>query len=309
MPPRLSPQAVRLLADQSSVIAAWQAYAPSHEAMSRAVKRGEWRNLAPGVFLSTPAPAQDEQYLWAAALSCGTSGMLSGQAALNAHGWKGERRGPIDVVAHPGANARAKAKPTWIRLHRTTVMPRAAKGGIPRARPPRATIDAAAWAESDEEAEMIVVSVLQQRLVTGRELSNELADLPVVNRRRKVLEIIDEFDSGITSMNELRFARLCREHGIREPDRQVRRRDSRGDLRRLDVYWDAEGVVVEIDGIGHNELAEEMDDDFRQNSLVISGDRRFLRVSTAKLRHDPDEFIGQLVDALEQGAADRAGCG
>ena len=299
--PHLSSDALHLLKAQSNVVAAWQPGAPSHEAMTRAVAKGQWRRMAHGVFLAAPGPALDEQYLWAAALYGGASGMLSGQAALVAHGWTVERRCDIDVLVRRSTHAYSEGKPEWLRLHRTTVMPRVAKGGIPRARVPSATIDAAAWADTDAESELIVISVLRQRLATGTELSSELEDRPSVKRRKKVLTLIEEFDSGITSMNELRFARLCREHGIREPDRQVRRRDSRGKLRRIDVYWDAEGVVVEIDGVGHSDLEVEMDDDYRQNSLVISGDRIFLRVSTATLRHDSDTFITQLKAAHEQG--------
>lgn len=102
------------------------------------------------------------------------------------------------------------------------------------------------------------------------------------------------------SMGELDFARLCRRYGIRKPDRQVPRRSRRG-RRRIDAYFDAERVVVEIDGIGHVDPAQWMDDHERQNDIVIQGDRTFLRVSTWVLRYEPEWFMEQLRRALGQG--------
>jgi len=168
---------------------------------------------------------------------------------------------------------------------------------------PAATAHAAAWAGSDQEAEFIVISVLQQRLTTTRELINELSDRPSLMRRSTILKCVEEFEDGITSMNELHFARLCRKYGIREPDRQVWRRDGKRRPRRLDVYWEAEGVVVEIDGTGHLDTAVVLDDNYRQNSIVLHGDRVFLRVSTLTLRYNAAEFMLQLIEALDQGRA------
>jgi len=303
--PRLSPSALQLLRNQANVIASWQPGAPSQQAMVRAATSGVWTRLTSRVFYAAPGQPGEEQYLWAGALHCGPSAMLSGQAALVCHGWKGERAGAIDVLGH--ASARARSVPPWLRLRRTNFMPRASKGGIPRARPSAATVHAAAWARTDREAEFIVISVLQQRLVTIREVVNALTDLPVIPRRARILATADEYDHGITSMNELHFARLCREYGIREPDRQVWRRDSNRRPRRLDVYWEAEGVVVEIDGIGHLDQQVRLDDDFRQNSMVLTGDRVFLRVSTLALRYAADDFMKQLIAALEQGRAKSGG--
>ena len=302
--PHLSPQALSLLSGQANVIASWQPGAPSQQAMLRAANSGLWTKLTSRVFYAAPDDPGEDQYRWAGALHCGPNAMLSGQAALACHGWKGERAGAIDVLVH--ASAKARSLPAWLRLRRTRFMPRAAKGGIPRARPQAATVHAAAWARTDREAEFIIISVLQQRLVTVRDIVNELADLPVIPRRARILTTADEYDHGITSMNELHFARLCRKYGIREPDRQVWRRDGKRRPRRLDVFWDEEGVVVEIDGIGHLDQMVRMDDDFRQNCMVLTGDRIFLRVSTLALRHWPDDFMTQLIAALEQG---RAKCG
>ena len=58
------------------------------------------------------------------------------------------------------------------------------------------------------------------------------------------------------------------------------RRKSRRAPRFLDCYWDAERVVVEIDGAGHADIEVMRDDHERQNDVVLQGDRIFPRVFT-----------------------------
>lgn len=78
---------------------------------------------------------------------------------------------------------------------------------------------------------------------------------------------------------------------------------SEGEPRRLDCYWDAEGVVVEIDGIGHLGLAQRIDDDHRQNGFVAREGLTFLRVTNFELRYEPELFIADPQVALELRAA------
>jgi very-short-patch-repair endonuclease len=140
--------------------------------------------------------------------------------------------------------------------------------------------------------------VLQQNLVTADKLKRLLAAQHRCVRRALISEVISDFTGGITTMGERDFAALCRAHQIRTPDRQVRRKDSSGKSRYLDVYFDAERVVVEIDGLGHLDPDQWIDDLGRQNDLVLGGDRIVLRVSTWEVKHDADRFIQQLKTAL-----------
>lgn len=168
---------------------------------------------------------------------------------------------------------------------------------MPRSRPGDACVDAAAWARSDREALFIVITCLNKRLVTARDLERALRDRPNLRRRNQVLEAAAEFSGGAMSVGEVDFSRLCRKFGIRPPDRQVRRKSTRG-TRCIDAYWDAERVVVEIDGAGHADIAVMFDDHERQNDIVRQGDRTFLRVLTWVLRYEPEVFMSQLADVL-----------
>lgn len=302
MSPRLPAETVRLLTRQDNVIATWQVQQPSPRAMAKATRDGKWRRLTPGTYAAAPSDPTEQQELWGAGLYGGEAAMLSGQAALVCHGWKGKREGHFDVLVPASHNGRPPKK-SELRIHRTTVMPSASEGGIPRAVPAVATVDAASWARTAREAEFLIISVLNQKLCTPRDLEKVLADRPSVKHRALMAGVVGEFRGGVHSMGELDFSRLCREYGIRKPDRQVWRYGSRGERRRLDVYFDAEGVVVEIDGVGHVELAQWIDDQERQNEVVVTGDRVFLRVSNFVLRYEPEVFMDQLTRALAEGCA------
>lgn len=293
--PVMSEEALQLLTEQSNVIATWQVDVPNSRAMARAHNSGQWRRLTRKVYAAGPAEPTDEQELWAAALHFGKDSLLSGQAALGVHGWTGQRAGDIDVLVPRKAYVRGT--PQGVAVHRTIFMPRASRQGIPRAVPESATADAAAWARTTREAEFLVVSVLQQQLCTPTALEAVLLDRTTTSRRSVILATIREFKGGSTTMGELDFARLCREYGIREPDRQVWCKVG-GKRRRLDCHWDAEGVVAEVDGIGHLEFDQYVDDQERQNDVVLTEGCVVLRATNLVLRYEPEVFMGQLQVAL-----------
>lgn len=294
--PLLTSDAVHLLTIQENVIATWQVTHPAGRQMRRAHKQGVWRQITKRTYAAGSADPTVEQKMWAAALHAGPYGLLTGEYALRAHGWTEAPRGAMHVV-HPGSDR--DSPHTWLVLHRLqNGLPRASRTGVPRVRPARAILDACATAENVRRVAVITLSCLQQGLTTPQNLMEELDRLPNLKRRGKVRELVEEFDNGITSTSELDFAQICRRYRLREPDRQVPRYDSHGRLRRIDVYWDAESVHVEIDGFDHIKPGRWMDDHTRQNSLVVQGHRIFLRVSSWALRYEPELFMIDLARAL-----------
>ena len=82
------------------------------------------------------------------------------------------------------------------------------------------------------------------------------------------------------------------------PDRQVTHRASNGTYV-LDARWDEFGVVVEVDGIQHVEVAQIVGDALRQNDVAMSGDV-VLRLPLLGLRLQPDAFFAQISEALRR---------
>lgn len=296
VPPRLSRRIIELLTAQANVIALWQMDAGLRRAAPRAHRLGHWRQLTKQVYAAAPSEPTEEQWIWAAALHAGPLSILAGQAALYGAGWEQDVARPLDVLVPAERNPGC---PEWIRLHRTTRLMKSPKLGMPRSHPVEACLDAVAWARTDREAVFIVITVLKQGLVKPRSLERALRDRPTMHRRNLVTATVTEFSGGAMSMGELDFSRLCRQYDVRPPDRQVRRRSERG-TRHIDAYWDAERVVVEIDGTGHADLEVMRDDHERQNDIVIQGDRTFMRVFTWVLRYEPEIFMKQLATALRK---------
>jgi hypothetical protein len=168
--------------------------------------------------------------------------------------------------------------------------------GLPRTRPEVAAIRAATWAVSDRQAALILVMVVQQRLTTGARLVGASVTVRRRARRAFIHQVVRDIADGAHSLGELDFAGLCRSWGIPEPSRQVLRRGPRGRVY-LDVAWERLRWVVEIDGAHHFWGLGPTDDTFRQNELVICGDR-VLRITLIGLRLYPDLCGDQLRRAL-----------
>lgn len=169
-------------------------------------------------------------------------------------------------------------------------------GGLPRVRPPVAAVRAALWARSDRQAALLLILPVQQRLTTADAIAEARGSVLRHRRRRLLAAVIADLQAGVRSLGELDFARLCREHGLPTPDRQVVR-TAVGRTAYLDVAWDAYGVAVEIDGIHHGQPSQLVADALRQNDIVTSN-LLVLRVPVLGLRTEPQRFLSQIRTAL-----------
>ena len=169
--------------------------------------------------------------------------------------------------------------------------------GIPRTRPAVAALRAAHWAVSDRQAALILVMTVQQRLATPEQLLQTTKLLRGRRRRAFVKGIVRDIALGVQSLGELDFARLCRERGLPEPDRQVLVQTETG-RAYLDVRWRS-GLAVEIDGVQHRRALAVSADNLRTNALVLRGDRA-LRIDLVGLRVYTDEFMTQVAQGHAQ---------
>jgi very-short-patch-repair endonuclease len=167
--------------------------------------------------------------------------------------------------------------------------------GLPRVHLADAAVRGALWADTDRQATLILIMVVQQCLVTAAELHEALSRIIRDKRRGLIKSVLADVTDGVQSMGELDFARMCRRHGLPSPSRQVWRRLPDG-RACLDVYFEEFGVVIEIEGIHQAAVASVIGDSARQNWLTIANEK-VLRIPVAGLRSHEDLFMGQ-VDAL-----------
>jgi len=167
--------------------------------------------------------------------------------------------------------------------------------GVPCTKPAVAAVRAAHWARSKRQAALVMVMPVQQRLITGDQLVAAVAAIRGRNRRAFIWDIARDISDGAQSLGELDFAKLCRGRGLPEPARQAVR-TLPGGRAYLDVFWDGLDLAVEIDGSQHQWGVAGTEDQFRQNALVIGGDR-VLRMTLMGLRLEPQRFMDQICEA------------
>ena len=93
---------------------------------------------------------------------------------------------------------------------------------------------------------------------------------------------------------------MCRRYRLPVPFRQAVRVEPSGRRRYLDALWrrpDGSLLAGEVDGALHRRPEKWMDDDLRQNEVVIAG-TPVLRYPTVIVRCEPDRVADQLGRAL-----------
>lgn len=306
MAPRLTPEARDLLTRQRGLIADWQAASVglSRRRLLWACRSG-WRTIGQHVFVDRDGDYTPEQMRVAGALEGGPDAALTGRAALLESGWRGRDEGYVDVLLPRSARGRTHRGPPWLRLHFPLEVPRSA-GSPPRTTSARAAIDAASWSRSPREVLLVVLSTAQQRLATPDGLRREMLRRPGLRNAAAIRDVLEELEAGATSSNESAFLRECRCRGLPKPRMQTRRRDAGGRRRFTDAEFvlpDGRLVIVEIDGIGHLDVAEWHADIARHNGLAVTTGAITLRVTGWEIHHDPNPFFTLLAGLLSGGVS------
>ncbi|MEU4688592.1 hypothetical protein [Actinoplanes sp. NPDC023714] len=295
--------------EQSGVLTRTQAEALlGRHPVHRHLELGRWRTICRNLLLTHNGPMHPEQQLWVAVLTAGPGALLAGRSSATAGGVVGLRREPIQVLIPAPRNRTGNAErlpPDMpeIQIFRTARLPQShcRTGRPPRTTQARSVVDAAAWAEGDDEARTIVVSACQQRRVTPEEIGRVLDVFPRIKRHRLIARTIADIAGGALSLAEVDFVTLCRKFELPAPKLQQRRRDAAGRNRFLDAYWPEFRLHVEVDGAYHVVDEQWAADMIRQNDVWIKGDR-ILRFPASLIRSRPDVVALQLQQAMNAAA-------
>lgn len=266
-----------------------------HRAIGREIAGMRWRSVGYRTIALHLEPLPQLAVHWRAVWETSSRlATLDGVSALLAAGLTGFDEAVVHVSVPHGW--RPPAVEGVRRHHLTRVEGESLPTGIPRATAAIAAVRAAHWAVSDRQAALLLVLPVQQRLVRPGDLVRAAGVVRARTRRALVPQLVADIADGAHSLGELDFAALCREHGLPEPERQVVRRGPFGRIY-LDVRWAGCQLVVEIDGAPHRMGLAVMDDNLRQNEVVISGER-VLRLDLVGLRLQPRVFMAQVVRAF-----------
>lgn len=240
-------------------------------------------------------------HMWAAVFQGGPRACLDGASALVAAGLERFTVDRIRVSVPRGARVR-RNRHYDIRQTRRWSQDDIVRDGIPRTRPDVAAVRAALWAVTDRQATYLLTLPVQQGLVTAEMIGHQLLRIRRDKRRLLLHAVINDLLGGARSLGEIDFAREMRRRGLPPPQRQVLRKDGKNRYY-LDLYWPQWKLVVEIDGIHHAWAENVVGDALRQNSLALEGDT-VLRLPLLGYRLAPDEFFGQIAQALDRDPGD-----
>lgn len=259
------------------------------------VAGGRWRAVPGKGVIAAPSPTDGEAALREALLMIGPSARLGGVTALMRDGLTGYTESQSHIWVPKGHE---KVVIEGVRLHETRRWSSkdCALAGLPRSTPPVATVQGALWSVTARQAMLCLVMPIQQRMVRVDDVELQL-DRVRRHRFRKALRAgLQDIRLGAESLNEIDFAIACRARGFPEPTRQVVRRLSQGKAV-LDALWEDYGVVVEVNGAGHDALDVAMRDEVRITDLQAQGNA-VIPVSVLTLRCDPDPIFDALARLL-----------
>jgi hypothetical protein len=242
-------------------------------------------------------PAEERQV---ALVNCGPRAVLTAFTAAALHGLTGWERDQVHVLVPRGARV-FRASGLAMRVHYTGDWP--AVEHLPARRlhsaAPALVLAAGTFARPRPACGLLAAGV-QQRLVTASRLLDALTAAPRVRHRSLLLAAVRDIECGAEALSEIDFVRLCRRHGLPRPALQTVRQERSGRRRYLDAQWersDGQTVGVEVDGAIHLAVSQWVDDQLRQNELVLRG-TLLLRYPSVVVRTEPRLVAAQLRRAL-----------
>jgi predicted transcriptional regulator of viral defense system len=266
-------------------------------AVTRRVRSGRLHRHYRGVYSVGHHRLTPEGRLMAAVLASGPGAVVSHRDAAALLGIWDIRHARIDITTDRRTR---KAQPS-ILLHRVRHLPDdecTEIRGIPVTTVARTAVDLA-----DLVGRPRLARILREADYRGV-LDLEACDKAIARAhgRRRVSLLVDALEAhrpGIIVRSELehRFLELCREHGLPVPEMNVRKTIS-GRRYELDCLWQAEGVVVELDGAAAHSSAYAFEADRARDSALSAAGLIPLRYTWRRLERDERSVVAELAAVL-----------
>lgn len=237
-----------------------------------------WRQLLPGVVLLDPGLPTIEQRHMAALIYAGPRSWLAGPTALRLHG-----------VSFPDATRRIHVfvpetqrgrDVSWVTVRRTSIVDERIvhRGPLRISSLPRALVDTAALAASEDTARCIVIEAVQRRLVRLDDVAHWI-EVRQSNGRLRLRRALTEAAAGAWSVPEADLARLMTtSHLLPDAWHNPGLSDLEGKrLTTPDLWFDDVGMAVMVHsrqfhaGTLQWDATVDADDDLSANRVVVIG--------------------------------------
>ena len=281
-----------------------------HDAtIAQRLARGRYRELLPGVLAEGGAPDRWEARAMAALLAVGGEAVLARGSAARVL----DLDVPPPTLAGLHVLVRQRTFPTLcgVTVHRTRNL---ADEDVTRVGPLTATSASRTIADLAGELGPVALrrtlaDAVRRRRTGATELRTLCRRLGRIRGKRQLLTLVDELsplDGDCRSELETRFLRLMRGAGLAPTAMNHPVEDADGRRRLIDAVYLPERVPIELDSrLAHGTLLDWHDDLRRENAVVLTGWRPFLRFSWADVTDRPGRVVADVRRALAAASSER----
>jgi hypothetical protein len=259
------------------------------------LKRGDWRQVHRGVYVTFTGPVSRSALLWAAVLYAGPGAYLSHETAAEINGLSDDESPAISITIP--ANRRVSA-PAGVVIHHSS---RKAMTWRPPGTPAytvaeETVMDLVAAAATADEVVALVTRGYGRRLLSEHQLQRLAQDRKKLRWRRELAEVTAMAAGGAHSPLEYRHDRdVQRAHGLPEPVKQDRFRKTDGGWGYRDRCYPQYGrLVIELDGRRFHPDEQRGRDTERDNQAAVAG---------TTLRYGWDDVTRRACETAAQEAA------
>lgn len=289
----------RLIAAQAGMVARRQLtrHHIGWDAVEHNVRARRWVVRTPRVISTVTGALTIEQRRWLGVLHAGPRSMLAGLTAAAQGGLTGWERDEVTVLVDDELSFEPVSGVRFFRSRRPFGLLVSPKPGIPRCQLEPAVLLWAGYSAAPRPAHGVIAAVIQQRLTTPERMVGWVDLLTPLRRAKPFKRTLGDIAGGAQSGSELDVRRMCRQFGIRMPDRQQLRTDRGGKRRWTDCEWtlaDGTTLVLEIDGSFHTEVTQ-YGADIKRARRITSATRTVVRCTAYELRHEAEEVAVDLI--------------
>jgi very-short-patch-repair endonuclease len=237
----------------------------------------------------------------AALFACGPDAALSHWTAARIDALTDRGRAEI----HVSIQGRLAGRTRGIRPHRVVALPPCdvvVRHGLRVTTPARTLLDLAAVAPRDV-LERLTEEAMVQRLVSTADLQEAIgraAGRPGVRKLREAVDFLDE-PWFTRSEAEKRLRAVVRSAGLPPPRTNVKRAGW-----EVDAVWDAQRLVVEVDGHKYHSTRARFERDRRKDADLLLAGYRVLRFTWRRLTKESAEVVAIIAAALAHAHEERS---
>lgn len=263
-------------------------------------QEGPWQVLVPGVYLSYTGVATVTQREMAALLYAGRGSVITGPAALIAHGMRAPQAavaaGVVDMLV-PAERMRRDSG--FVRVRRTSRMPEIVfrVGRLQYVPPARAVADTALRLREVGEVRAVVAGAVQSGKAGVTALTAELAKGPVAHSalfRTVLAEVAD----GVRSAAEAELRTLINKWHVPDPLYNPCLYVREAFLASPDAWWPDAGVAVEVDSREWHLSPRSWERTMARHSRMSALGITVLHYPPRRLRSEPAVVAAEIKSAL-----------